>query len=118
MSPLQLCLLLSTLLAGQQSAVGAPGPTAFTYQGHLDDNGAPTTGLYDFSFKLYDAPSGGTQVGVALSTNGAPVRLGRFSVLLDFGGGVFDGSSRWLDIGVKSNGLATPFTSLTPELLT
>ena len=30
-------------------------PTAFTYQGHLTDNGTPANGHYDLEFTLYDA---------------------------------------------------------------
>jgi hypothetical protein len=32
--------------------------TAFTYQGKLQDGGAPADGLYDFDFKLFDGADG------------------------------------------------------------
>ncbi|MCA9275763.1 MAG: hypothetical protein KDA29_07040 [Phycisphaerales bacterium] len=35
----------------------------FTYQGSLNDNGAPANGEYDLIFRLYDAASGGAQLG-------------------------------------------------------
>jgi hypothetical protein len=37
---------------------------------------------------------------------------GLFSVSLDFGAGAFDGTGRWLDIAVKSNGFAIAPTPL------
>jgi len=43
--------------------------TAFTYQGVLTDNGNPADGSYDLQFKLYDAASGGQQVGSTFSLN-------------------------------------------------
>jgi hypothetical protein len=42
-----------------QAALG----TAFTYQGRLTDGDVPAEGSYDFRFILYDATSGGAQVG-------------------------------------------------------
>ena len=44
-----------------QAAVG----TAFTYQGRLDQGGSPTSGTYDFRFRLYDDGDAGegTQLG-------------------------------------------------------
>ncbi|MCL6649704.1 MAG: hypothetical protein K6U89_15390, partial [Chloroflexi bacterium] len=43
----------------------ASGPlgTAFTYQGQLTRGGSPVTGQCDFTFQLFDAASGGSQVG-------------------------------------------------------
>ena len=38
--------------------------TAFTYQGKLTDSaGVPLTGSYDMTFTLFDADTGGAQVG-------------------------------------------------------
>jgi trimeric autotransporter adhesin len=42
------------------------------------------------------------------------VTNGLFTVTLDFGSGVFDGSARWLDIAVRTNG-GTTFTALAPR---
>jgi hypothetical protein len=41
--------------------------TAFTYQGRLTDAGNPASGNYDLQFKLFDAPSGGTQIMALLA---------------------------------------------------
>jgi hypothetical protein len=43
------------------------------------------------------------------------VTNGLFTVTLDFGAGVFDGSDRWLDIAVRPGASASDFTSLVPR---
>jgi hypothetical protein len=80
----------------------AQGTTAFTYQGRLLDNGADVTGTNGMIFTLYSAATGGTVMGTP-STNSVAVSNGLFTVDLDFGAAVFNGSARWLDIAV-SNG--------------
>ncbi len=87
--------------------------TAFTYQGKLTDGGLPAHGLYDFRFALYDAPSSGNPVGPLLATDAVPVTNGLFTVELDFGAEPFTGEARWLQVSVRSNGLAK-FTALSP----
>src|SRR5689334_23280578 len=44
------------------SPLGSVG-SGFTYQGRLNVSGSPANGQYDLVFTLYDALSGGTQVG-------------------------------------------------------
>jgi hypothetical protein len=89
--------------------------TAFTYQGRLVNNGAPANGSYDLSFLLFNVNSNGVAVDVAPITNAAtPVNNGLFTVVLDFGPGVFNGPSYWLEISVRTNGTG-PFTTLTPR---
>jgi hypothetical protein len=34
--------------------------TAFTYQGRLNNNGAPASGVYDLQFTVFDSPGGAT----------------------------------------------------------
>lgn len=82
--------------------------SAFTYQGHLTDQGAPANGLYDFQFTLYDASA--PIAGAVLNTS-VGVTNGLFTAQLDFGSGVFDGNARSLEIAVRTNGAAT-FTTL------
>ncbi len=88
--------------------------TAFTYQGRLTDNGAPANGNYDLRLTIYDAPNGGSMVGKPLTNAAVAMSDGTFTVLLDFGEGIFPGSSRWLEIGVRTNGPAGAFTPLSP----
>jgi len=88
--------------------------TAFTYQGQLADNGAPANGNYDLLFSLYNANSGGSQVGATLTNTAIAVSNGLFTATLDFGSGTFNGNSRWLEIAVQTNG-GSGFTTLTPR---
>jgi len=88
--------------------------TAFTYQGRLNDGGNPATGIYDLRFTIYDAASGGSVAGSALTNTATPVTNGLFTVMLDFGGGIFNGNARWLEIGVRTDGGAS-FTALSPR---
>ncbi len=88
--------------------------TAFTYQGRLTDNGSPANGTYDFEFKLYDAASGGTQVGSTVTQDDVSVSGGLFTVPLDFGN-VFNGDALWLEIGVRPGSSTGAYTTLSPR---
>ncbi len=88
---------------------------AFTYQGRLNDNSAPASGLYDLQFTLYDALTGGRVAGGPLTNAPVGVSNGLFTVTLDFGALVFDGSDRWLEVGVRPGASASDFTSLAPR---
>jgi hypothetical protein len=92
-----------------------PGST-FTYQGRLTENGAPANGVYDLRFILYSAESGGSQVGAITETkDNVTVANGLFTVTLNFGLGVFDGSPRWLEIAVRPGASSGDFTVLSPR---
>ncbi|MGB2894854.1 MAG: pectinesterase family protein, partial [Anaerolineales bacterium] len=86
-------------LAPQLAQVG----TAFTYQGYLEDEGAPANGSYDLRFSLWDDLSVGGQVGSTVTVNAVTVADGIFTVELDFGD-VFDGTALWLAIEVQGPG--------------
>ena len=88
--------------------------SGFTYQGRLDDGGSAASGLYDFQFRLYDAPAAGTQINNTLSINAVSVGNGLFTVQLDFGADAFGGGARWLQIGVRQAG-GGAFTTLSPR---
>jgi hypothetical protein len=87
--------------------------TAFTYQGRLGSGGNAASGVYDFTFAVWNANSGGAQQGATFATNTLPVTNGYFVATLDFGN-VFDGNARWLEIAVRTNGGAG-FTVLSPR---
>jgi hypothetical protein len=87
--------------------------TSFSYQGRLNVAGSPANGLYDLSFGLYPANIGGQPMGGILITNTLSVTNGLFVTLLDFGK-VFDGTTYWLEIGVRTNGNGG-FVLLTPR---
>jgi len=80
----------------------AQGTNAFTYQGQLRDGGTNANGTYTMTFKLYDAASGGNQIGDTINRSPG-LANGLFSVDLDFGAGAFGGGARWLDITVNTN---------------
>src|SRR5437016_3186652 len=107
---LYVCLLLSFCLSAFAQG------TAFTYQGRLNGPDGPANGSYDFTFAIYDLPTGNG--GFAIQTNLAtPVSNGFFAVTLDFGSGsalIFSGPERWLEIAVRTNAVGG-FTNLSPR---
>ncbi|QKK03299.1 MAG: hypothetical protein HND55_11920 [Pseudomonadota bacterium] len=76
----------------------------FTYQGELSESGSAADGAYDFRFRLFDAASGGAQVGSEVTVSAVAVSGGLFSVPLDFGPAALSGDRRWLEIGVRPAG--------------
>jgi len=107
------CYLLLVALLGGFTAPAAPVGTAFTYQGQMQTDSGPANGLYDFRFALFDAASLGAPLAAPVTNSAVVVSNGYFSVALDFGAAFAE--ARWLDIGVRTNGSPTPFTSLTPR---
>lgn len=88
--------------------------TVFTYQGALNDNGLRANGSYDLTFSLYDSTNlPGNLIGQGITNSGVAVSNGLFAASLDFGD-VFDGSARWLEIGVRTNGGGS-FNQLSPR---
>jgi hypothetical protein len=87
--------------------------TEFTYQGRLLSGGLPASGNHDFQFSLYDALTGGNQVGATVTLTDVMVDNGVFSVRIDFGN-QFPGANRFLEIGVKESGAAS-FAVLAPR---
>jgi hypothetical protein len=104
--------LLLTALTG--SSFGAPLNTAFTYQGRLQDNGAPANGLYDFRCQLYDAMEFGALVSSTVTNSAVSVTNGLFTLSLDFGASVFSGQERWLLVTLRPTN-ALNFTALLPR---
>ena len=87
--------------------------TAFTYQGHLTENGNAATGLFDMQAVVFDAGTNGD----ALATNtvlGLQVSNGLYVTNFDFGSSPFNGTALWLQLSVRTNGSAN-WTLLTPR---
>jgi hypothetical protein len=99
--------------AGNQSALAAPLGGGFTYQGKLLRGGIPANATCDFQFGLWDAATGGTQLGSTQTIPSVAVVDGLFTVVLDFGS-QFAGAARWLGTAVKCSGDAA-FTALAPR---
>lgn len=102
--------------------------SAFTYQGKLTDMSAAANGQYDFTFKLFDAASDGTQIGTNAACNGVPtsgadavcdnvqVTGGIFTVKLNFSAPAFsNGGARFLEISVRPGANTGAYILLTPR---
>lgn len=110
-------LLAAVFLFAAALNLAAQG-TAISYQGRLNVSGTPANTNYNFRFAVFDAPTNGNRISIWLTNAAVPVSNGLFTVTLNFGPGVFNGtdngSNDWLDIGVCAMGL-TNFTDLTPR---
>lgn len=115
-------LVLLSAAGAQASSPYAPGAvgiqatsSTFTYQGFLSKNNAPAQGLFDLSFSLFGAASGGNALAGPLVFDSVSVNQGLFTVQLDFGAGVFNGQPRYLSIGVRPGSSSSTYTTLSPR---
>ena len=113
MQNLFVALVLLSALNLQPSTAFAQG-TAFAYQGRLNNNGSPAAGTYNLTFALFNTNITGVPIAGPVTNNAVFVTNGLFTVLIDFGPGVFTGATNWLQIGVATNGVGS-FTTLTPR---
>ena len=97
----KILIFLTVVLAF--SGAASAQTTAFNYQGRLTDGGNPANGAFQMQFKLFDAVSGGTQIGATLNDVPITAANGVFSVKLDFGSNALSGANRWLEIAVRRN---------------
>lgn len=91
----------------------APPSTAFSYQGSLAESGSPANGPTEMTFKLWDAVTGGSQIGGTLVKTVSVVE-GVFSESLDFGSGAYAiNQAMWLEIIVEGQSLGrTPLNAV------
>lgn len=94
--------------------------TAFTYQGELKDGSTAASGVYDLRFRLFDAASGGSQVGATVCVDNVQVTNGLFTASVDFGQQFATITSRHLETAVRRDtGLtcanSTGFTVMAPR---
>jgi microcystin-dependent protein len=106
---LRTVFVVCALLLNGSFALGQ-SPTSFTYQGRLNLNGSPATASYDMEFILLDAAYNPLIFSVV---DPVGVTNGLFTVMLDYGP-KFDGSQRYLRIGVRPHGDTNFYTFLTP----
>lgn len=109
-----------TLLSGGFAMVvlpllAAPLDSSINYHGSLSKNGEPANGAYDLLLTLYDAEEGGALIGPTLTNANVTVAEGSFRTEMDFGAEAFNGSARWLEIGVRLNGSEETFVTLSPR---
>jgi hypothetical protein len=98
-----------------EQVTAIPLGASFTYQGRLNQGGAPASGVFDFEFYLFDTPSGGSLVGGPVAVDDLILSDGYFTVLLDFGTGAFSGQARYLEVRVRPGSDTGSFTILTPR---
>lgn len=108
----QLLFVLTAILTAALSI--AAQSTAFTYQGRLNSGGNPASGTFEMQFQLFDSEKGGTQVGTTITDSSVAITNGVFTTSLDFGPS-FDGSPRYLEVGVRAANDPNPFTVLSPR---
>ncbi len=90
------CALLNLALT-VQPASAQPATQPITYQGRLEQNGAPVTQVRNLRFELFDAPQGGAPLATFDAT-GITITDGLFTVPLAFPAGVFEGTPRHLQV--------------------
>ena len=87
--------------------------TEFTFQGKLNVDGAPATGVFDFQFTLLDSLDADVGGGAA-EMQDVTVTGGVFTVALDFGA-AFNGDKRFLQIEVSPDAPTVAYTTLSPN---
>ena len=91
----RLMLVVLFIFGLQISNLFAQG-TAFTYQGQLQNNGSPASGIYNLTFTLFSTSTSGVAIAGPVTNNAVNVTNGLFTVLIDFGPGVFSAATNWL----------------------
>ncbi|MBC7228303.1 MAG: hypothetical protein H5T61_13910, partial [Thermoflexales bacterium] len=100
----------------EEAQAQAPFGTAFTYQGQLRSGEELVSDDCDFQFSLWDAASGGAQIGATQEKTTVPVSNGYFTIPdLDFGTGAFQGDARWLQIAVRCPAGSGSYAPLAPR---
>ncbi len=84
------------------------------YQGRLNSGGNPVSGNYDIQFALYLTNVDGTVYAGPVTNYAVVVTNGLFTTTVDFGLGIYNGASNWLQIAVSTNE-ANVFTTLSPR---
>jgi hypothetical protein len=106
--------LLLASLATTATALAAPLSPGFTYQGQLQQGGAPANGTFDLRLTLHDALNGGAQVSGPTTNAAVAVANGVFTTQINFGTNPFTGDARWIEIAVRPAG-GGAFVPLNPR---
>ncbi|MFG0245420.1 MAG: tail fiber domain-containing protein [Phycisphaerales bacterium JB052] len=107
--------IAAAIIAASTVVVSTPAsasPTAFTYQGHLAQDGQLADGEFEFQVRLLD--EFGAQIGTTQFAN-VVVTDGAFTMEIDFGASAFNGSDRFLELAVRSLDDGGAYTTLTPN---
>lgn len=108
------CLPLLIALLACPLGAEAQG-TAFSYQGKLVQNGVPVNGPMDLRFTLFGTAVSANPVAGPVFLEDHPVEQGLLTASLDFGGGVFNGPSRWMEVAVRPDSSTGQYTVLAPR---
>jgi hypothetical protein len=116
-----LSLIVTLALLTTTSALASPLPgTAFSFHGYLALGGAPVTNTCDFGFRMYDALTGGTKLGVGQYVSAVQVTSGGYTVWLnrsaEFGPNAINGEARWLEIWVRCPAGTGNYTLVPPRV--
>ncbi len=112
---MRLIIFTLTLALAAIPVLAEPLGTGFTYQGELQVSGAPANGDFDFTFALFDASAGGTELGAMIERDDVAVTDGIFAVELDFTEMPFAGEQLWIDIAVREGDSSGGYTGLLPR---
>lgn len=93
------------------TATAEPVPASFTYQGILEEAGAPVDVNSDFIVRLFDGPTFVSQV----TRLNQPVSDGQFQLDLTFSPTLFDGTNYELEIFVRSPAGVGSYEALNPR---
>jgi hypothetical protein len=102
-------------LMATQAVSSIAQTTAFNFNGRLSNIGLPVNGRHDLRFSVYASQAAADLVSGPITVSSVAVKNGVFNCRLDFGQSIFDGSARWLEIGVRPSGTAS-FTNLSPRV--
>ncbi len=108
-------LILTWVLLIPATLAADPLGSEFTYQGELKQAGTSASGSFDFEFGLFDSPDGGVSLVAPIQYEDVTVADGIFTLELDFGSEVFDGTQLWIGVGVREGQLGGAFTALAPR---
>jgi hypothetical protein len=119
------------LIAPSVQAQTSLGTTIRFSRANMKLNNVTLNGTFDFRFKLFDAPTGGTQIGPILTITNLNVSNGSLPTQsLDFGPDAFTGEARWVEVrarqgtaafapvGLRNKIFAVPYALALPGLRT
>jgi hypothetical protein len=108
------CFAVLVGLAGVAEAQTPLAPS-FTYQGRIEVDGEPFTGVMDAGFFLYQTPAGGISLSDFVVVDDIQVTDGLFTTVLNFASAAtFDGNERYLEVRVAAPE-GSPAITLTPR---
>jgi len=111
--------LIVILLLLNITAFGQAGANKFRFNGVLSNEGIViSSGYVDFRFRVFELPTGGSQLGSDVVVTNISVTNGNYSVIVDLSQGPYvNGQSYWIEAGVRFAPAEAffPFTTLSPR---